>query len=226
MYHSLFKRLWSTLIVGALTLFCTSAVADKATTSMLTNTCIACHGTGGSSAGPAIPSLATLSRNYMVGAMLAYKYADDPDGLEKALDKITQDKLYEDLEAFERYSTIMTRIAKGYTDEEILMMGNVFADSPIERPTQTFDRQKAALGKRLHKKFCEKCHEDEGRLTEDDTGMLAGQWMPYLSATMEDYIAGRRGMPKKMKSKMKDLEKDHGMAGVEALIHYYGSINK
>lgn len=223
-----------TLLAACLFAFSASATADKhsATAAMLTNTCIACHGAG-TSAGPAIPSLATLSPNYLVGAMFAYKYGDDPEGLEKALAKLETMKpadLYgvapEDLEVFERFGTIMSRIAKGYTDEEILMMAPVFSEAEIQAVSQEHDAEKAALGKRLHKKFCEKCHEDEGRMTEDDTGLLAGQWMPYLATTMEDYGAGRRGMPKKMKSKLRDLEKEHGAAGVEALIHFYGSINK
>lgn len=237
MPHLWIRFLPTTLAIAALALVAAGASADKhgATAAMLTDTCVACHGSAGSSTGPAIPSLATLSPNYLVGAMLAYKYTGDEAGLEKALaalearDAKDLHKRYgvvaEDMLVFERYSTIMSRIAKGYTDEEILMMGPVFSEVDIKRATQAYDSDKAAVGKRLHKEFCEKCHEDEGRLTEDDTGMLAGQWMPYLSAVMEDYREGRRGMPKKMKSKLRDMRKEHGDAGVEALIHYYGSIN-
>ena len=43
-------------------------------TNMLTGTCIVCHGDSGASAGPAIPNLSSMSPNYLMGAMLAYKY--------------------------------------------------------------------------------------------------------------------------------------------------------
>ena len=220
------NRFSLSVIAGALLMHGASAAADERSVAMLTNTCVACHGTNGNSAGPAIPSLASLSANYVLAAMLSYKFEGDPDGLEAVVEKLEKTGAYEDLEvAHPRYNTIMTRIAKGYTVDEILLMSSVFADQEVIRPKQDHDAQKAALGKRLHKTFCDKCHEDEGRLTEDDTGMLAGQWMPYLHAALEDYYAGRRGMPKKMKTKLRDLKEEHGMEGVEALIHYYGSID-
>lgn len=215
------------VIIAVASLVSTGTVAaDQRRVEMLTNTCIACHGTGGNSTGPAIPSLASLSENYVLAAMLAYKFEGDEVGLDKVVEKLEKIEKYQDLEVHPpRYNTIMSRIAKGYTVEELMMISAVFADREIIRPNQNHDSQKAAMGKRLHKTFCDKCHENEGRMTEDDTGMLAGQWMPYLHTTIEDYYADRRSMPKKMKNKLRDLKKEHGMEGIEALIHYYGSIN-
>lgn len=208
------------LIAGTISI----SSAEMASPEMLTNTCVACHGADGVSQGPAIPSLAGLTRNYFVGAMLAYKYANDEAGLEKALEALYKNKEFEDAEALPRYSTIMTRIAAGYSLEEIIAMSAVFSDSKIETPKQQYDRSKVSSGEELHEEYCGNCHEDGGLSTEDDVGLLAGQWTPYLRYTLEDYLAGRRDMPKKMKTKLNKVHKEHGESGINDLLQYYASV--
>ena len=44
--------------------------------------------------------------------------------------------------------------------------------------------------------------------------------MPYLRQSFAEYASGERGMPKKMIPKMEKLSE----ADIEALIHYYGSL--
>ena len=71
---------------SSLTAFLLAALAVSADneTNMLTGTCIVCHGDSGASAGPAIPNLSSMSPNYLMGAMLAYKYENkDETRLEK-----------------------------------------------------------------------------------------------------------------------------------------------
>lgn len=195
--------------------------AKMATPDMLVNTCVACHGTNGVSTGPAIPSLAGLTRNYLIGAMLAYKFHDSEEALEKAIDE--RGEAYEDVEAFSRYSTIMSRLATGYTVEEIEVMADYFAAQKPTPVSQKADSALASKGKKLHDAKCDKCHEDGGSSPKDDVGILAGQWMPYLRYTLQDYSDGKRAMPKKMKTKMKELHEEYGEKGIEQLIHYYGS---
>ena len=201
----------------------TSAQAETkmATVDMLVNTCVACHGAQGISAGPAIPSLAGLTRNYLIGAMLAYKFHDDSDALEEAID--SGGEAYEDIAAFPRYSTIMSRIAGGYTTAEIEAMADYFSEQTPEAVRQQVDSAMAEAGRKLHKAKCEKCHEDGGSSAADDVGILAGQWMPYLRYTLDDYHNDKREMPKKMKTKLKELHEEYGADGIEQLIHYYGS---
>jgi sulfide dehydrogenase cytochrome subunit len=177
------------------------AQAASPSASMLANTCAGCHGTNGSSVGPASPTIAGISKDYFIETMAAYKSGERP-------------------------STIMGRIAKGYTEEEVKLMAGFFAKQKFVRQKQAFDKRKARSGKKLHKKYCEKCHEQGGRSSEDDAGILAGQWEPYLRFTMEDFNSGSRSMEKKMKKKMQALDKSHGNKGFDALIHYYASQNK
>lgn len=195
-----------------------ASMADDA--EILANTCVACHGGAGNSVGPAIPNLAGVSPNYFMAAMLAYKY-DDEEELEEVIDG---DEAYEDVEVFPRFSTIMNRIAKGYTEDQIKLMAEYFSNQEPQRPTQEFDAELAAAGKSLHEKHCDKCHENEGRSAEDDTGVLAGQWQHYFIFTMNDFNNGHREMPKKMKKELDEIAEQAGDDGIKQLAHYYASI--
>ncbi len=163
---------------------------------MLSGTCAGCHGSDGSSVA-ITPSIAGLSDEYFADTMQAFKSG-------------------------ERQSTVMGRIAKGYSDAEIAAMAGYFAKFPMTPMKQSFDQAMASQGAKLHEESCEKCHEEGGKIA-DDGAPLAGQSMLYLKYSMEDFQAGAREMPKKMKKKVKKLVDAHGQAGLDAVIHYYGS---
>lgn len=195
------------ILLLALALFFISTSVSKASpeansntpsATMLANTCAGCHGTNGSSVGPASPTIAGISVDYFIETMEAYQTGERP-------------------------STIMGRIAKGYSEKEIDLMADYFSKQPFVRLPQDYDAKATKLGKRLHKKYCEKCHEDDGRSSEDDAGILAGQWQTYLRFNMEDFTSGKRPMEKKMKKRMGQLDKAHGQTGIEALVHFYAS---
>jgi len=187
---------------------------------MLTDTCVACHGEKGNSLGPAIPNLGGMSRNYLLGAMLAFKY-EKSDQLNAAIES---DQDLEDVEAFTRTSTIMARIAKGYTDAEIMIIADHFSAQELFVGQQEVNLTKAKSGKKLHEKYCANCHEERGTSSEGDTGVLAGQWRPYFRWTMADYLDGSREMPKKMKIKLKKMMKSSGIESLDLLANYYASV--
>lgn len=194
--------------------------AGMASPSMLAGTCAGCHGSGGNSSGPATPGIAGVTKNYFIAAMLAYKYGDDEAAIEKVVEANPDALEADEFEALPRGTgTIMSRIAKGFEDAEIIAMADEFASVQFVRHAQTTDRAQVDKGAKLHEDNCEKCHEDGGRTSVDDVGILAGQWMPYLSNTLSDFKDGTRKMPKKMASKMKDLN----AADLAALVQYYGS---
>lgn len=173
-----------------------AAQAEMASGQALAWTCAGCHGTDGASTGPATPSIGGLSEIYMIDTMTAYR---------------------ED----ERPSTIMGRIAKGYSDEEIEAMAGFFAEQEYVPATQEFDAALAAKGADLHDKNCSKCHDEGGTLADDDAGFLQGQWATYTSNSFADFHTGAREMPKKMKKKFNALADDP--ANMAALIEYYKS---
>ncbi|PUB82500.1 MAG: cytochrome c4, partial [gamma proteobacterium symbiont of Ctena orbiculata] len=123
-------------------------------------------------------------------------------------------------------NTIMGRIAKGYSDDEIKAMGDYFSKKPFVNAKQDFDAGLAKKGAKLHDKYCEKCHAESGTSAEDDSGILMGQLTPYLRYTMADYKAGDREMTKKMKKKVNQMIKKEGDAGFEALFNYYAQGKK
>ncbi len=194
--------------------------APMASIEMLTGACVACHGPGGASVGPATPSLAGLPAVYFIGAMLSYKHGQDLDAAEA---EAASDPELEDVEVFARHGTIMDRIASGYTLDEIKAMAHYFADKPVFLATQEFDAELASTGEALHSDNCEKCHEEGGRSTIDDMVPLAGQWKYYLQYSLADFHGGARGMPKKMKSRLKEVMETEGEGGLTALINYYAS---
>ncbi|MES9939429.1 MAG: c-type cytochrome [Candidatus Thiodiazotropha sp. 6PLUC2] len=196
-------------LIGALVLSASSVAfaADEkplmsgASATMLANTCAGCHGTHGASAGPATPSIGGMSAVYFEEVMQGFKDA-------------------------EIKSTIMTRIAKGYSEDEIKAMGEYFSKQPFVMAKQSFDADKAKKGAKLHDKYCEKCHADNGTSAEDDSGILMGQLTPYLHYTMADFKAGDREMTKKMKKKVNQLLKKEGNDGIDALLHFYAQGKK
>ena len=170
-----------------------------ASAQMLADTCAGCHGTDGQSAGPASPIIAGMWGEFFTDMMKAYR-----DG--------------------SAYSTIMGRIAKGYTDEEIEAMAGYFASKTFKPAKQEFDATLADKGAKLHDKFCEKCHSEGGKpLKDEEFNILAGQWTPYLQFSLEDLREDRREMPKKMKSKLDDLLAKDGEDGIKAVFAFYAS---
>lgn len=202
----------------------TKPEAQMASVEMLTGTCVACHGVNGNSAGPATPSIAGFTYHYLLSALLAYKH-DDMDGGDIE-DMLEADYGLEDMEVMERDGTIMARISKGYSFEELQAIARYFSEQSFQPARQEYDADMARVGAKLHDQKCDKCHEDGGRSPVDDVGILAGQWAHYLRYTLVDYHAGSRDMPSKMKTKLKEIWEDYPEEGIEALIQYYASIKK
>lgn len=79
-----------------------AAQAQTADASVLAGTCANCHGTEGHSPG-AIPSIGGLPYEYIIEQLLAFK-AGEVSG-----------------------ATVMTRLAAGYTDEELEALAQYFS---------------------------------------------------------------------------------------------------
>ena len=179
-----------------LSLAVNAQMATEAT--MLANACAACHGPNGSSQGPATPSIAGISPDYFIDAMEAFK---------------------ED----ERHTTVMNRIAKGYSEEQIEAMAKFFSKQTLIPTTQITNAALVKKGDALHVTHCEKCHEDGGRASDDDAGILAGQKTPYLRYTIDDILNGKRETPTKMLLKLRKIHKHMGQEGIEQLLHFYAA---
>ncbi len=166
------------------------------TAPMLANTCAGCHGTLGASAGLYMPSIAGMDKGYLYSVLSDYK-----SGL--------------------RPSTIMGRIMKGYTEQEIWAMAGFFAAQPWASAPQPKAKPKAlAQGKALHDKLCNTCHDDGGRGQDDESPRLAGQWAGYTRYALDSCRArGDRCRPAKMGDRVKGLSD----AQIEALASFYAN---
>jgi len=193
------KKQFLLLFTGLIGLmfFGSSVSAAGASAAMLSNNCAGCHGVNGVTNGPATPSIAGMTEEYLTLSMQDYK-----SGVRK--------------------STVMDRIAKGYSDDEIKAMAKHFAGLKYGGVKQKFNKKKAKKGKALAKRYCNSCHEKEGRLA-DGIGVLAGQPMPYLDYTIADFLSGDRPMEKRKKQKMDQLIKDAGEKGFHSVVQFYGS---
>jgi len=169
-----------------------AALAVPPTPEMISFACAGCHGTNGGSAGLTMPSLASQSKTAIVEAMKKFKSGERP-------------------------STVMGRLAKGYSDADFNAMGEFFSKQKFHATAQMVDASKVAKGADLEEANCSRCHLDQGKDGKDDTPVMASQWLPYLEMQMDLYLSGKRKMPDRMKEKVDKLSKDQ----LNALLHFY-----
>lgn len=192
------RRLLTASIVAGLTAGTGTALAQSASPEALASTCAGCHGTDGTSLGPSTPTIASLSVEYFVMSMKDYKTGKRP-------------------------ATVMDRIAKGYSDEQIEAMAKHFQQKPFLRVAQPVEDGKVKAGKALAKKYCESCHEEEGKVGEG-VGVLAGQKLPYMQYSVVDFLGGKREMEKRQKQKFEALVNEQGRDAFDSILHYYANV--
>ncbi|MBU0621765.1 MAG: c-type cytochrome [Gammaproteobacteria bacterium] len=189
------KMKWSglALALGAL-VFSAAANAAPPSAAMLSNACGGCHGTHGASAGPSMPSLAGQSKVFFIDAMKKFRSGDRP-------------------------GTVMSRLAKGYTDEQIVAMADFFAKQKPQAQDTAVNPALVAKGKTVYDNACKRCHLENGKEFEEDTPIVAGQWLTYLQIQMNEFQSGARKMSEKKAEKVKPLT----AADWEAVAHFYAS---
>ena len=183
--------------------------ASAADLGELTEGCDICHGKDGASTNPDIPIIGGSSEHYLMNSMIAYIHQDRPCVEFEYPEGPNKGK-----------KTTMCEIADNIARDDAVEIARHYAAKPFVRAKQDFDAVLAEKGNLFHDEFCEKCHGKGGSFPTDDAGILAGQWMPYLQATINDYRNGdRRQAKKKMKKVFKELDD----ATANEIIHYYGS---
>lgn len=161
--------------------------------------CGMCHGADGNSMSPDNPSIAGMTREYFRHTFDAYKNNG-------------------------RQSDMMKMFVHSLTDEQTEGLAAFYEKQAFKPRDQKFEADKASKGKELHNKYCEKCHENAGRITENNYGFLAGQWTPYLKKVIQDYIDKKRNAPPMMITKLKKMKEAHGEGSLDLLMHYYASL--
>ena len=174
----------------------------------LISDCDDCHGKDGISRDDDIPIIAGQSYIVLEDALIAFAADEQPCK--------ESEYRHGDLS---RAAITMCKIAAGLSDENIEALSEHYANLPFVAAEQGFDAALADRGATIHERNCEKCHSEGGSLADDDAGILAGQWTPYLRASIDEYLSGERVMSKKMAEKMERVKKED----FDALLHFYAN---
>ena len=166
--------------------------------------CNECHGEGGHSETPDIPSIAGFSMLATMDLLDTYRM-----GLRKARTVTLPDGS----------ETNMEEVANSLSDDDEWAIVIYYANQEWRSHDQAFDAAVAKRGAEIHAERCERCHYDGGRDPESDLPLSAGQWREYLVAEFDNFDSGRRAMSEKMKEKYDTLS----AADKQAIIELYVS---
>lgn len=201
---SIFRNALAVLFVSCW--ICPSAQADLQDD--IAN-CDSCHGADGISTESDVPTIGGISSLIIEEYMLEFR--------EEA--RICRASKYRSGDT-DRPETDMCVVARELSEEEIPKLAKYYAAKEFVAASQAFDTAKAEAGAKIHRRDCEKCHSDGGSYADDDAGILAGQWMPYLEQAFADYASGDREIwEDTMQEKIAALDEE----SISALLHYYAS---
>jgi sulfide dehydrogenase cytochrome subunit len=184
-----------------------SAAAAHADVNEVVEQCEGCHGPGGVSEHSDVPTIAGQSAKFLENTLRTYQVWGRPC--------IKSTYRHGDTA---RPKTDMCQVAEGLTGEEKKAISAHFSAQPFRAAAQEFDADLAARGAALHEERCEQCHE-QGGTAADRSPRLAGQWVPYLMASLRFVPTGEHLVPPAMESVIAGL----GDEDIEAILHYYAS---
>jgi len=170
--------------------------------------CDGCHGDGGVSLWNDVPTIAGIDAFVHSEALYIYKDEARP----------CADSAYRQGDT-SRAPTTMCAVAADLDDNQVEAVAEYYSELPFGPAEQDFDATLAAAGRATHERDCAVCHTDGGSNPEDESSILAGQWMGYLESSIADYRAGEREQPGRMQDKLDALSEQD----VKALLHFYAS---
>lgn len=163
----------------------------------LAATCHSCHGVNGVSVGPNMPSIAGQGESYLKRVMLEQKH----------------DK---------RYSSIMGRLLRTYSDEEVARLASHFAAQRWENATVKSEMALVNRGRQVSRQSCQNCHGASGEKVEDGAPRLAGQWPDHLFWATMKYV-DRTFPGKPPHEKMAERCAELSVEDVRAVSHFLGT---
>jgi sulfide dehydrogenase cytochrome subunit len=113
----------------------------------------------------------------------------------------------------------MCKVVADLSEADAEAVARYLSEQKFVRAKQPFDAAKAQKGSSVYKLRCEKCHENNGASPDEDNGILAGQWTPYLREQLVGFRTGKRPLDDKMKLRLDKVTKEDE----EALLHFFAS---
>jgi len=196
-------------LLGAMLSLSVAGGAWAADVNAIVAGCANCHDKDGVSTSANVPIIAGLSAAYITDEIANYKKKERPcpQTEVRAGDK-------------KGTKTDMCEVVKDLTDADAKSVADFFAGKKFAPANQSFDAGQAKKGQQIHAQNCEKCHSKNGSLADDDSGILAGQWTPYLKEQLALFTSGKRVADPKMKPVIARLDND----AFDALLNYYASL--
>ena len=204
--HPIGARLRTAAFLASLLVSPGAFAADGA--AVFDQQCAGCHGRNGASTDSHIPIIGGYSAKYIVESVKNIRNKLRPCA------EVT-------IPAGPKKGTKsdMCKVAADLKDADAEAIGKFLAQQKFVRAKQPFDAAKAKAGVAVYKLRCEKCHEDNGASAEEDNGILAGQWTPYMREQLANFRSGKRQIDDKMKLRLERVSKDDE----EALLHFFAS---
>ena len=171
--------------------------------------CESCHGKGGVSLIPSVPTIAGQAFTLIEDNLLAYRAnersctAGPPGDHGPSVP-----------------ASPMCAIASTLSDEAITALAEYYEEQEFIPAIQGFKKALISRGQALHQQAnCEMCHSGGGRNSNGMAAILAGQWTPYLEIALHQIRSGERMGPKVMNSAIQLFSDDD----IQALLNYYAS---
>jgi cytochrome c553 len=156
----LFRFLSANAVVLATAFSFSASAADP-------NLCAACHGDGGNSANPAVPSIAQQPAQFISTALFMFREGNRKDPQ-------------------------MSPVAAGLSNADMNELARNFAARKAAPPKHKSKPENAAAGPGLAKKYnCSQCHGPK-LLGQQHIPRLAGQQYEYLKTQLKGFKAGTR----------------------------------
>jgi len=170
--------------------------------------CDGCHGPEGASSFSDIPIIGGQSPGYISDSLTSFQDWGRPC--------VKSRYRYGDTS---RPKTDMCKITAGLSNEDFAALTAHYSALPFVPAKQEFDATLVEAGADLQAKHCETCHHQGGKSVEGLGPRLAGQWTPYLRATLKYVPTGEHLVPHAMESILTDLTEDD----LNAILSFYAS---
>ena len=178
-------------------LFSGAVLAAQPAVDQLTQPCAECHGLAGAS---------NLAKTPHLNGQLASYLEEEISGYARSL----------------RVSSIPNHVPKTWSGAEIAAVAKFYASSKAVRLAQQTDPEMVAKGEILYKKRCAECHPDNGRASDHDAPLMAGQNVEYLMEQTRAFVSGQR----KFVFMMDDAFRGLSPVELDSVVHFFASQNQ